>query len=1005
MKKGLMIKLLGGVRITLEGEPVSGFPSAKTAALLIYLACHERPFSREILADLLWDDRPQKQAMANLRSILSSLRKLLGDYIIVTRNTVAFNHNCDAQIDIQAFWEALDSVEHHAHYDLEKCPTCIQKLETAVSLYRGRFLEGFFIDDSTGFEEWILINHERYQRRVLDALHRLTRHYANRGQYTRALTFAQRQVELEPYREEAHRALMMILARSGQRSAALAQYDTCCRILADELGVEPGQETQALYERIRSAGEAHPHNLPTQLTPLIGREAELQHIGERLANPDCRLLTLTGPGGVGKTRLALEAAAEHVGLFLHGVFHASLTAVSHPRYLDTAVAEAVNCPLDGRDDVQTQLFNFLADKEILLLLDNFEHLLDGAKWSVHLLHAAPHLKLLVTSRERLSLQAEWVMPLDGLPYPEAELVEEPQNYHAVGLFVSRARRISPQFAPTSETYRQIGRICHALRGMPLGIELAAGLTDAYSCRAIANQIQADLDFLVTNLRDVPQRHQSLRAVMEQSWRRLAPADQTVLCRFACFVGPFGTEAVAPITQATPRQLRRLVNKSFLHPLEPGRYDLHPMLRQFLAEKLEEAGETAVARQHHTTYYLEFVAQQGSGEEVAERQAIRAEMANIRAAWHWTAQRQNLSLLSCSAPILHGFFSAQSWFQEGIAFFAYAADKLRGETAVSPQHASLLCDLLGRQARLGIQIGQIEEARQILAEATTYLQQVESAETRAAVLGYLAITAYYAGEYGRAADLAGESLHLAQISGDQDGIAFAHNFMGSCAKAMGEYGLAKERFEVAVQTYYRMEDGMGAAMALNNLGNLAQATGDFAEAQRCYQECSALFKAHDHIHGAATTLANAGKLALKMGNYLEARELLTESLALKQQIHDQRGTAVALINLAEVALVMGRCQETRQFLVQAFEFARQSGDSGLILEVIVGEGALALREGHLSLAAQLLTYAKLHEATAQEVQEQVACYTTELGVVPEEAVAVAQSWIQSSTVIEVASRYL
>ncbi|MFQ5399317.1 MAG: BTAD domain-containing putative transcriptional regulator [Anaerolineae bacterium] len=970
MTEHLTIRLLGSVQIELAGKPVTELSSRKAEALFIFLACQQRPFSREALADLLWDDRPKKQALANLRSILSNLRRQLDPYLAVTRQTVSFNHESDVWLDVHAFTAALDASEAHPHLNLEECEACIHRLETAVDLYRGRFLEGFIVGDSAGYEEWRLLNYERYQRRALMAFHHLTRYYAHRGIYGRALAYAQRQVELEPYREEAHRALMNILARSGQRSAALAQYEACRRILSEELGVEPTPQTQALYQRIRSAGEARPHNLPSPLPPLIGREKELHTVGERLANPDCHLITLTGPGGIGKTRLALQTAAEQIGLFLHGVFFVPLAAVDSPDILGTAIAEAVHCPLKRQSDVQTQLLDHLREKEILLVMDNFEHLLGGVSWITRILHAAPHLKLLVTSRERLNLQAEWVVRLEGLSHPPDVTAVAPNHlpgFKAIQLFVGRARQVAAGFAPSGDEYHHIARICCSLRGIPLGIELAAGLADLYPCSVIADEIETSLDFLASPLRDVPERHRSLRAVMEQSWRLLPAAEQEILRKFAVFTGSFQKQAAADITGATPRQLQQLVNKSFLQVLEAGRYELHPLTRHFLDEKLAADAAVSEAVFHrHAAFYMNFLTKQGSGEETEERAAIRAEVANIRAALRWAARRQDVEMVAQAAPILHNFYTAQSWFQEGVVAFQFAIEQFSGDDDFKPEQAALLCDLLGRKARMHIFIGQIKTARSILAIATTYLKQVDSAARRSTMLGYLAITTYYAGEYTRAAELATESLRLSQEMDDQNGIAFALNFLGSCAKAQGDYDKARRRFEAAVQAFHRLEDGIGAAMALNNLGNLAQATGDFAAAQKHYRECSDLFKANDHIHGAATTLANAGQLALKMGDRDKAKELLTESLALKQEIHDQRGTAVALVSLAEVSLATGKYGQMREQLAQAFELSQQSGDIKLMLEVLMGVGALAMKQESWETAARLLVFAQNHKAASQEI---------------------------------------
>jgi hypothetical protein len=238
-----------------------------------------------------------------------------------------------------------------------------------------------------------------------------------------AQTYALRQVEMEPYREEAHRQLMHILARTGQRSAALAQYETCRRVLVEELGVEPTQETQALYKRIRSVREARPHNLPQQLPSLIGREGDLQQIAERLADPDCRLLTLVGPSGIGKARLALQVAQEQIGIFIHGVYFVPLAPTSSVEFLIPTIADTLDFDFSGSKDPKVQLLNYLREKEMLLILDNFQHLLEGTKLLLDILEHAPDVKIMVTSRERLNVRAEWVFDVRELAFPETHVTE------------------------------------------------------------------------------------------------------------------------------------------------------------------------------------------------------------------------------------------------------------------------------------------------------------------------------------------------------------------------------------------------------------------------------------------------------------------------------------------------------------------------------------------------------------------------------------------------------
>ena len=1016
----LCIYLLGSFYVTLDGRTLTGFESNKVRALLAYLAVEagNHPHSRDALTGLLWPDCDERTARHNLSQALFNLRKAIHDreadppFLSITQQTVQFNSDSDYQLDASQFDALIAASESHAHQRLETCKPCIRELEQAIALYRGEFLAGLFVDDSVFFEEWALLRRERFHRLAVDKLYHLANHYERRRDYDRARRYARRQIELEPWREEAHRQLMRLLARSGQRSAALSQYEHCRRALAEELGIEPDEATRALYERIRATREACPHNLPPQLTPFLGRREELAEIAERLEQPTCRLLTLVGPGGIGKTRLALQAAAEQIGYFLNGIFFVPLAAVTSTRFLAAAIAEAIGLTFSGEASPHVQLLTYVRDKEMLLVLDNFEHLLspasnggehddpDGTDLLVEILDQAPHAKILVTSREPLSLRAEWLINVQGLALPGSDNSEGLETYSAVRLFVESACRVNAGFEFAAETVSPTIRICQLLEGMPLGIELAAAAVRSYPCEKIAAQIAQDLDFLATSMRDVPARHRSMRAVFDHSWRLLTPEEQAVFAQLAVFQGGFTSAAAQAVAQfatgqqalTTERFLVALADRSLIQRWPDGRYGMHTLLRQYAVEKLGDSPAVReAATERHAAFYMDFLAGQGSGEETDQRAAIRADLANIRAAWQWIVEEQDLKALARAAATLHNFYSAQSWFQEGIDTFQFALDQIAGQPTASSEQASVLCDLLGRQARMYIHIGKMETARAILEKAQSCLPKVESVARRSTVLGYLAITTYYAGDYGRAAELAEESLHLSEATDDQDGIAFALNFLGSCAKARGEYALAQRYFEQSVGVYRRLQDEIGAAMVLNNLGNLAQATHDYASARRYYRECSDLFKANDHVHGAATMLANAGRLAVRQQAYDDARQLLTESLALKQEINDQRGMAVALVSLGDVSVATGAYAEAREQLGQALTLARQSGDANLVLDGLVTIAALAMGQGQSEAASRLLAFALQHRAIAQETRERAEHLADALGGLSTEA----QTWAREN----------
>ncbi|PKO20431.1 MAG: SARP family transcriptional regulator, partial [Chloroflexi bacterium HGW-Chloroflexi-1] len=591
----LTISLLGPLRVALCGEPVTDFATDKARALLAYLAVEaERPHRRDALAGLLWPDQPQRKARQNLRQALSHLRRAIGDrdeaapFLLVSRETVQFNADSDHWLDVAAFTSLAEACRGHRHRRLATCLPCMRRLEQMAELYRGDFLAQFFLSDSSIFEEWALLKREWLHRQAVEAFSHLAGYYERRGDYEQARQYARRQVALEPWREEAHRHLMRLLALDGQRSTALAQYETCRRMLAEELGVEPTAETVALYKRISESAIADLQtcrlaNLPPSPTPFVGREEELAELADYLANPDCRLLTLVGPGGIGKTRLVLQVAADQTGAFVHGIHFVPLASVSSTELIVSAIAEALDLPFDSHQDPKEQLLNYLHEKEMLLVLDNLEHLLPisissacgkgegGAELLAEILRRAPGVVLLVTSRERLNLREEWVYTVEGLTYPEGEAVgrpalsvaEGPETYSAVNLFQQRARRAYQHFSLSEIERPHVVRICQLVEGMPLGVELAAAWVAVHSCEEIAQEIERNLDILTTRLRNVPARQWSVRATFEHSWQLLSETEKDIFARLSVFRGGFRREAAAVVTGASLSTLSSLLDKSLI----------------------------------------------------------------------------------------------------------------------------------------------------------------------------------------------------------------------------------------------------------------------------------------------------------------------------------------------------------------------------------------------------------------------------------------------------------
>ena len=449
----LSLSFLNTFQAILDAKLITQFRSNNNKGLLVYLALQsERSFPREVLATLFWSEESESNARNNLRQSIHQLRKVLGDlenpgeaYLLVTRQTVQFNADSDFILDVDHFLQSIEKGD----------------LEAAVAGYHGDLLPGFTCD-SLQFEDWLRLEREHLHQVALEAMFEVTEGYLRTDQLDKAQAVARRQLTLEPWREPAYRQLMQAYALAGDRSNALAQFEVCREILWEELGVEPAAETIALYESIKvgtygpvAADESlekpveHRHNLPAYAAPFIGREAELATLDGFIADPSVRLVTILGPGGIGKTRLATSAAERILaaGLFPEGLFFIDLAPLQETSRIVQAVADTLNFPLQIGDDRSSrqQLLDYLRQKKLLLVFDNFEHLLEGAELVADILRTAPGVKVLLTSRERLNLRLEQVYPIDGLAFPDLEKAGDPAEYTAVRLFLQSARRNRTDF--------------------------------------------------------------------------------------------------------------------------------------------------------------------------------------------------------------------------------------------------------------------------------------------------------------------------------------------------------------------------------------------------------------------------------------------------------------------------------------------------------------------------------------------------------------------------------
>ncbi len=964
----LELKLLGGFSLRQNGLPVPELKTQKGQALLCYLAVSGKPASRAALAGLFWPDMPEADAHMNLRKVLVRL-KPLSPYLSITRATLALNPHVSP---------ALDVAEFEAHATAQ---TNISRLQKAVDLFSGDFLDGFYLDNAPLFDEWVLAQRARLRALALSALDILIAHFSSQAAYATAIHYAQQVLALEPWHEETHRELMRLLALSGQRSAALVQFETCRSCLAGELDVDPAPATVHLYEQIKSGalaglaidaarqtmgGPAEPrHNLPVQTTSFVGRERELAALADHLADPNVRLLTILGLGGMGKTRLALAVAAAQLNalhaprLFSHGVIFVSLARLETADQLVPAIAEAVNLRFLAGSEQKTQLLDYLRQKAMLLLLDNFEHLRAQASLVDEILRAGARIKILVTSREKLNPQAEQLFLIGGmdLPTPEQaadETANKPlSEYSAIQLFCARARRVRPDFVLTAEKQRYVLDICRLVHGMPLGIVLATAWLGAFSPAEIAAEIRANLDFLASEMEDMPERQRSLRAAFNHAWRLLPEQHRDVFLRLSIFRGGFTRAAAQTVASASLRDLQALVNKSLLAVSLDGRHEVHELLRQFASEKLAEAPEIEAAmRDRQSAYYCNFLREQSENWHTARQletlAGVTSESDNVQRAWQWALDRGDCSRLVLAIDSWGWYHVWRGRFAEGetvfLAVVERAAFAASGEKAVSPDLYRLWAKALAWQGLFAINsLSALMTMRHSLSLfERPELAQQDTRRDRAFALKVMADTNYGL-DRPTARQLVEQSLALYRACGDPWGIAIGLSGLGHLDWATGNYAQALERIQASLVMHQARGDLREQAESLSGLAWIHLHLGQLEQAMLLRREVLDICRKLGDRSALVGYMANLAHNLIWQGKFEEMRQWADNSLALCLEMGHRGSEGYVRLAICNALVFAGHYEQARLETTQTLALVKEAGDHGVEASVHWVLGCLALAE--------------------------------------------------------------
>jgi predicted ATPase/class 3 adenylate cyclase len=720
-------------------------------------------------------------------------------------------------------------------------------------------------------------------------------------------------------------------------------------------------------------------NLPSQRTPFVGRQQEVQAVLDLLQQKQARLVTLFGPGGAGKTRLSVEIAETSLPDYSDGVFFVDLAPITNSELLPSAVANVLDIPEASGNTLNELIQRYLKPKQLLLVLDNFEHIVAAAELLPDWQQAAPDLTLLVTSREALNLREEWLYPVGGLPYPEDQETADLAKYGAVQLFLQTALRVRPDFDLEKEASGVV-RICQLVEGLPLALELAASWTRTMDTRAIADEIQQNAEFLATRLRNVPERHRSMLAAFDYSWQQLGSTEESAFARLSVFRGGFDRTAVTAVTGANLNTLSALVDKSLLRwsPAKDreasGRYYVHELLRQFGHEKLAaEPGLIEEMRRNHGLYFTD-LAHDLSPLMLDDRQLeftsrITAEIENIRVAWQWAAEHAEATALREAGHAMAIYFQFVGRYTEGQTTFQKAVEALSGAEQ-TPENKQALAGLRLDLAYFQIRLGLLEEAQELAEKSWSVFERYEmqpqpglGTDPRAA-LGILASTE---GDYETTARYGEAVLRTSKADDNSGNKPFGAYLLTRAALGQGEYEKARQYAQEGYTMARQSGERWFLAYMLNEMGNVDLALGEYEDARNHYDAAMAIRRKFNDPEGIALAAVQLGAVALQEKQYDEAEKHFQQGLELYEEINDRGGLARALDGLARTAAATSKRRVACGRYRQALDIAVDIHFVPVILSLLEGVGEFFLELGDLEAGLRLLARAASHPRGEHETR--------------------------------------
>jgi predicted ATPase/DNA-binding SARP family transcriptional activator len=980
------LKLLGSPALHTK-ESWTSLPQNRSFFLRCYLSYQADWVSRDDILLLFWPEMREARARQNLRTLLYKIKQ---EAFAESLETTETHLRWLAHTDVQAFQEAL----------------VLGDWNTAVQTYQGPFLERAH-DGSSTFEDWLSQTRDELHTAWQDAAMHVARQHLAEGRYKEAVGLLQAILGYDFLAEEVVQTCMKAQALAGQKTAALQTFTTFKKQLRDELEMEPLEETLGLFEEINNLSTSLPKlplaatsevkttyttNLPQMLTPFVGRTLELLELANLLAESETRLVTLLGPGGIGKSRLSLRLLEEQAEKFSGGVAFVRLASLSSAADIPAATASALQLELSGSSEVFEEVLNHLEEREMLLVFDNFEHVLAGAPLIQQLLERAKKCQVITTSRILLNLPNERVYDVVGLSIPSSKDDLSVEAYDAAQFFLRSARRVRSDFTLTEEDTPALFELCFELQGMPLALELAATWVRVFSLRELVQEIRQDVGLLETTGQEVSERHKSIRSVFEHSWNLLSQEEQHVLAGLSVFRGGFDRQAAQAVTGATPRTLLSLVNKSLVRTSASGRFLVLEVIRQCAAEQLAET-PAKDAQEKHAHFFLEVLAKSIDdirGPQPAECfERLEQDLENLRTAWRWATDHQQLELLQNAEESLNRFIVARSRIEEGIELARRAVARL---DEAKPEHQRFLGRVYLRLSDYSSRFGESAKAEQFNQHALRLLEPTTDTEGQLSALQNLTNLASARGNYAEAVKFESRALNLAYSLQNDRLIAKTLGRLAVFENDLGDYQNAKEHYEEAVRRFRRQNNLIGMSYNLTNLGGLLLDMGKLDESLTTLQEALPLVRKMGDRFFLPSALLVMGECNYQRRDFLAAKANFSEALDLLQETRDQRMQTSTLLFLGRLCVAESDRAQAETYLRQGLRQAWEGGDLPACAFALLAWAEFLLADKP-SEAASLLGVVVSHESATRRERDQAAALLEGLNDFPLVKDTSLESWVK------------